>query len=114
MPTPTQYPLYEHWYKTMNWLLDRCDRMPKHLRFTISGRMVTMVTEVAELLLEAIYAREKLPKLLAINLQLEKLRLYCRLCKDRQYFTLAQYEYISREINAAGKMCGGWIKTCTT
>ncbi|WP_373552785.1 diversity-generating retroelement protein Avd [Haliscomenobacter sp.] len=110
MPTPNYYPLYEHWYKTMNWLLDRCDRMPKHLRFTISGRMVTMATDIAELLLEAIYAKEKSPKLLSINLQLEKLRLYCRLCKDRHYFTLPQYEYISREINEAGKMCGGWIK----
>lgn len=111
MPTPNHYPLFEHWYKTMNWLLDRCDRMPKHLRFTVSGRMVSMTTDIAELLLEAIYSKEKTPKLLAVNLLLEKLRLYCRLCKDRKYFTLAQYEYISREINEAGKMCGGWLKT---
>lgn len=110
MPTPNQYPLFEHWYKTMNWLLDRCERMPKHLRFTVSGRMVSMCTDIAELLLEAIYSKEKTAKLLAVNLQLEKLRLYCRLCKDRSYLTLTQYEYISREINEAGKMCGGWLK----
>jgi hypothetical protein len=113
MATPAQYPLYERWYKTTNWLLDRCDRMPKHIRFTISGRMVTLATQITELILEAIYSREKIPKLQSINLQLEKLRLYCRLCKDRHYLNLAQYEYISREINEAGKMCGGWLKSCT-
>lgn len=50
MPTPNYYPLYEHWYKTMNWLLDRCDRMPKYLRFTISGRMVIMATDILAIL----------------------------------------------------------------
>lgn len=110
MAYPQQYPLYEHWYKTMNWLMDRCDRMPKHIRFTLSGRMVVLAAEIAESLLEAIYSRDKIPKLHNLNLQLEKMRLYCRLCNDRAYLTLAQYEYISRQINEAGKMCGGWLK----
>ncbi|HRD79775.1 MAG: hypothetical protein IAE84_05855 [Saprospiraceae bacterium] len=36
------YPIYEHWYKTANWILDKCDGMPKHIRFTISGRIAPL------------------------------------------------------------------------
>ena len=40
MPTPNHYPLFEHWYKTMDWLLDRCDRMtyPQIVQ-TVSGQL---------------------------------------------------------------------------
>jgi hypothetical protein len=107
----SEYPLYEHWYRTLNWILDRCDRMPKHTRFTVSGRIAQLSIEIAERIAEAIYTRERRQLLLAVNMNLEKLRLYFRLCKDRQYLSLGQYEYISRELNQAGKMCGGWLKS---
>lgn len=112
MSHPKEYPLYEHWYRTLNWVLDRCDRMPRHTRFTVSGRIAALAIETSELLLGAIYSKERLPLLQAANLNFERLRLYFRLCKDRNYLSVAQYEYISREVNKAGAMCGGWIKSC--
>jgi hypothetical protein len=110
MPQPNDYPIFEQWYKTMNWLLDRCERMPKHTRFTVSGRIVNLATETMELLLQAIYTRDRASLLRQINLNLEKLRFFNRLCKDRRYLSLAQYEHLAREINSTGKMCGGWDK----
>lgn len=111
MPRPIDYPLFDHWYKTTDWLLGRCERMPKYTRFTVSGRMVNLATETTELLIEAIYTKERARLLKLINLNLEKLRFFNRLCKDRRYFSLAQYEYFAQQINTAGKMCGGWSKT---
>ena len=110
MSKSSDYPLFEHWYQTMNWIMDRCDRMPKHTRFTVSGRIVQLSIDTAELITEAIYTRDRQPLLLAVNKNLEKLRLYFRLSKDRQYIGAGQYEHISREINKAGIMCGGWLK----
>lgn len=110
MAKVTDYPLYEHWYKLLNWILDRCDRMPKHTRFTISGRIAQLAVEVAEWIAEAIYTRDRRDLLQAVNRHLEKLRLYFRLCHDRKYISTGQYEYVSREINQAGQMCGGWLK----
>lgn len=110
MAKATDYPLYEHWYRTLNWILDRCDRMPRHTRFTVSGRIAQLSIEVAEWITEAIYTRDRQELLRAVNKNLEKLRLYFRLCKDRQYLSLGQYEFISREVNQAGVMCGGWLK----
>lgn len=111
MAQPADYPLFDHWYRTLNWLLDRCDRMPKQTRFTVSGRMVNLALEVSELLIEAIYSRDRAEALQGVNLRLEKLRIFSRLCRDRQYLSPEQYRFIITEINKAGRMCGGWKKT---
>jgi hypothetical protein len=110
MPQPQDYPLFDHWYRLVNWLLERCERMPRHTRFTVSGRMVNLATETTELLIEAVYSKDRLLLLRRINLNLEKLRFFNRLCKDRRYLSVTQYEHLAREINTVGKMCGGWAK----
>lgn len=110
MPNPSEFPLFEHWYKTMSWILDRCDQMPKHTRFTLSSRIVQLCLDIGELIIEAIYKKQRLPILYSINVKLEQLRLLIRLSKDRSYLSLSQYEFGIIEINKAGKMCGGWIK----
>jgi len=110
MATPQDYALFNHWYTVTNWILERCEKMPKHTRFTVSGRISNLALETVELILEAIYIKERAPKIHQINLNLEKLRVFNRLCKDRKYLSLTQYEFFAREINKAGKMCGGWLK----
>lgn len=110
MAVPTQYPLFEHWYKTTNWILDRCERMPRDVRFTVSQRISDLSLQVTEHIIEAIYRKDKLASLQSINMCLEKLRLFFRLCHDRKYISINQFEFISRAINEAGKMCGGWLK----
>ncbi len=106
------YPLYEHWFKTTDWILDKCDRLPKHTRFTIAGRIVNLALDTLELLTDALYSSQKKAILLQINLNLEKLRLLFRLCFERKYLHLSQYEFVQNEINTAGRMVGGWIKSC--
>lgn len=104
--------LLEHWYRTTDWLLDKCDRFPKHTRFTISGRVANIAIETLELIVAAAYTREKREKLHLINLNLEKLRFLMRLCFERRYLNLTQYEFIQQEMNTAGRMCGGWLRVC--
>ncbi|MBL7774377.1 MAG: diversity-generating retroelement protein Avd [Saprospiraceae bacterium] len=104
--------LLEHWYKTTDWILDKCDRFPKQTRFTVAGRIAALVLDTLERITEAAYSKEKRMALLQVNLHLEKLRLLFRLCYDRRYISPAQYEFVQREINTAGRMCGGWLKTC--
>lgn len=104
--------LLEHWYRTADWLLDKCDRFPKQTRFTIAGRIANLTVETLELIVEAAYTKEKRALLTRLNLNFEKLRLLLRLCHDRGYLGPTQYEFIQSEINTAGRMCGGWLKSC--
>ncbi len=104
--------LLEHWYRTTDWILDKCDRFPKQTRFTIAGRIAVLAIDALEWLTEATYAKEKRVLLTRINLQFEKLRILLRLCFERKYINMSQYEFIQSEINTAGRMCGGWLKVC--
>lgn len=102
--------MFAKWYQTLNWILDRVDKMPKHLRFSISNRIADLALEVQAGIVEAIYTRERKPILRRINLQLEQLRVLFRLCFERRLLGEKQYAFISQEINETGKMIGGWMK----
>lgn len=110
MSQPNDYPVFIQWYRTLNWILDRIDKMPKHLRFTLSNRIANLSLDVQTGIVEAIYSRERKPILRRINLQLEHLRILFRLCFERKLLSEKQYAFISQEINQTGKMIGGWEK----
>ena len=104
------YPLYVHWYKTLSWILDCVERLPKKVRFSLATRITDLSLEVLELIIEAIYQKDRVDLLKKVNLNLEKLRVLFRLSFERRYLSIKQYEFISRLLNEAGKMTGGWIK----
>ncbi len=104
------YPLYAHWYKTLNWILDSAERMPKKVRFSIASRITDLSLQILELIVEAIYLKQRQSSLTAINVALEKLRVLYRLSYERRYLSSSQYEFISNALNDAGKMTGGWLK----
>lgn len=87
--------------------------MPKHTRFTVSSRIVNLCMDATELIIEAIYTKERAALLRRINLNLEKLRIFFRLCYERKYIAQSQHHFVQQEINTAGKMCGGWGRQAT-
>jgi len=111
MPDTQKYPLFDQWYHTCDWILQTCDRMPKHTRFTLSGRIANLALDVTALLTEAIYRKDRADVLRRVNLLLEQLRIFFRLAKDRRYLSLSQYEFAGSAIDRCGKMVGGWLKT---
>lgn len=105
------YPIFEKWYSTLNWILDKVEKLPKSVRFTISTKISNLALEIMETIIEMIYSKNKKPLLTKINLLLEKLRIYFRICSDRRYISLKQYEFISKALNETGKMTGGLLKS---
>jgi len=110
MAHPQQYPVFEQWYKTTDWLLDKCEKFPRDVRYTISNRIGNLAIDILEEITEAIYTKERVKKLDSLNLKLEKLRILCRLCHDRHYLSTQQFSYVTQQINEVGKMLGGWLK----
>lgn len=105
-----QYPLFVHWYQTLDWILDKCEKMPKHLRFSLSGRIANLSLDIQEGIVEAIYTKDRNAILRRMNLELEKLRILFRICFERRYISERQYTYIAERVNEAGKMIGGWAR----
>lgn len=106
-----KYPLFIKWRKITDWVLDTVEKFPKSVRFTISSKIAEMTLTVVELIIEAIYAKDKRHILEKINLYMEKLRVFFRICYERKYISISQFEYICVEIDEAGKMTGGWLKS---
>ncbi|HXK50865.1 MAG TPA: diversity-generating retroelement protein Avd [Clostridiales bacterium] len=106
----SDYPIFEKWYTLLDWILDRVDSFPKSVRSTVSDRISNLALDTLELIIEMVYTKNKKPKLNFINLNLEKLRIFFRLCKDRRYISISQYEFVSKEVIAVGLMVGGLLK----
>lgn len=114
MPRPSAFPVFEKWYAACDWILQTCERMPKHCRFTLGGRIANLALDLTALLTEAIYDRERGPLLRRANLILEQLRIFFRLAHDRRFISLPQYEHAGRLLHEVGSMVGGWQKTLPT
>lgn len=106
------YPLYVKWRYIVEYILDICSKYPKSVRFNLVDRLTNISLDVLELIIEAIYVKNKSKTLVKANLYMEKLRALLQISVNKRYISLKQYEYIFFEINEAGKMLGGWLKTC--
>lgn len=97
-------------YDFLLYLIPQIGKFPKNQRYLLGDRLETMVLEILELLLEAVYSREKLILLRRANVKLETVRYYVRLCKDLKLVNLHGYETISCKVQEIGAQLGGWIK----
>lgn len=105
------YPLFTHWYRTLDWILSVVERFPKNARFSIASRLADFSLDTLELIIEAIYTKDRLHILDKINLHIEKQRVLFRISHDRRYISGKQYSYVSSALDEAGRMVGGWRKT---
>jgi four helix bundle protein len=103
-------PLFVLWYDFSKWLLNKTEKFPKKIRFSLSNRIDNLALDIIENISEARYSRNKIEALKRIDLSMEKLRVLLRMCHDLAYLDHKGYEYASRKINEAGKMVGGWRK----
>jgi len=104
------YPLFVHWYETLNWILTTAEQFPKQARFSFASRLIDAALDTLDLIVEAIYTKERLHILDRLNLYIEKQRIFFRLACDRRYISPKQQAYIADALNRAGQMIGGWRK----
>jgi len=89
------------------------ENFPRKQKFFIADRMLNLILDIYERLLEATYGNveEKRKSLQNVNLNLEKLRFYVRLSFDLLLISSGQYKIFSEKINETGRMAGGWYKS---
>jgi four helix bundle protein len=105
-------PLIALWEQVVGEVLDRTRSFPKHARFTFASRIDRLGLDILERLVEARYAprRETPSHLRAADSALTRLRVLLRLSTDRSFLSLGAYEHLSRRMDEAGRMLGGWRK----
>lgn len=100
-------------YDLLKEMIPVLSKFPRDQKFLVGDRIQNIISDVMETLIEAYYinAEEKKAKLLSVNVEIEKLRYYIRLCYDSGYFNSFKYKEIIEKINEIGRMAGGWIKS---
>lgn len=99
-------------YDLLLWIIPVLEKFPRSQKFLLADRIEINLLDIQDLVLQAVYSRNKVEILTKVNLKLEQLRYLIRLCMDLQYFSIKKYQYISEKINEIGKEIGGWIKFC--
>ena len=105
------YPLFIKWRGLVSYLLDLSGKYPKNVRFNLCDRITNLSLDAMELIVEAIYTKQRSVPLKKLNLTLEKIRVLMQISKEMKHISLKQYHYIVSEINECGKMVGGWNKS---
>ena len=115
-----ELPLYTLWEQVLGDLLDRTMKFPRSVRFTLAGRMDNLALDILERIVEARYSsgprkaevlREAdltLARLREADLTLARLRALVRLSHARRHLDHRVYEHVSRGLEGAGRMLGGW------
>ena len=106
----TELPLFVQWERSVGQILDQTRKFPKSIRFTFSNRIDNLVLDILESIVEARFTPkgQKGRALMSIDMGLTRLRVLLRLCHDRQYLDHSSYEHLSRLVDEAGRMVGGW------
>ena len=104
--------LLVHWEKTVGDLLDRTQRFPKAVRFTFASRIDGLALDILESLVRARWSAPagKARLLASADADLAVLRTLLRLSSDRRYLDRGGLEHMSRLVDEAGRMLGGWRK----
>lgn len=111
MAASIELPLFVHWEKTLKDILARTEKFPKRVRFTLSSRIDNFTLDILEKIVEARYAKDKAAALSQASLALEKLRVLLRVSHDERHLDDRGYEHVCRNIDEAGRMIGGWIRS---
>jgi 23S rRNA-intervening sequence protein len=97
-------------YQLMLWLMPTVEKFPRSQKFLLGDRIQGAALDIIEGLVEATYARNRLPVLRAVNLKLEQLRYLFRLATDLKFLDLRRYEHAARAIDEIGRLVGGWLR----
>jgi hypothetical protein len=108
MSRPEVPTLFVHWEAFLNWLLDRTEKFPRRLRFTLTGRIDNLALDIYTRVVEARYRRDRISVLERLNLEL--LRLLLRLARDRRVLDPRAFAHACEAIDTAGRMVGGWLR----
>lgn len=97
-------------YDLLLWIIPVLEKFPRSQRFLLGERIETALLDTMELIIQAVYTKNKTAFLKEANLKIEKLRHLIRLSKDLQFLSIRRYEFVSKGLNEIGAEVGGWIK----
>ena len=105
-------PVVEKHYKLILWMLPKIANFPKDQRFLLADRIERILLDILEMLIEAVYSKDRRGILTRSNLKLDLLRFMARIAKDMKYINVRAYDFFCQSVLEIGRMVGGWMRAC--
>lgn len=105
-----ELPVIQRAYDLLKWTSERVARFPRAHRPALGAALVGRLHALFDALLEAKYARARGDALDRANVLVEQLRFRVRLAFDLRCLRATGYGFAAGELDAIGKMVGGWRK----
>ncbi|MDD5751873.1 MAG: diversity-generating retroelement protein Avd [Candidatus Peribacteraceae bacterium] len=99
-------------YDFVLWLLPHLSKFPRDQKFLLGDRIELITLDILGHLMTANYSSARRRESLTLaNLELDKLRILARLCKDLNLFSAKAYGYQAGAVDEIGRMIGGWLRS---
>ena len=106
----SELPVIQRAYDLLKWMSERVARFHRVHRDSLGALILSRLNELFDVLLEAKYTRPRGALLDRANLLVEQLRFRVRLAFDLRCLRATGYGFASEELDAIGRMIGGWRK----
>jgi hypothetical protein len=103
-------PIFIRMFDLLAWLLPMTQKFPKDQRFVLAARVQNTAFNFYEEITAASLSKNKAEHLAQADIELQRLRLYLRLCQRMQFFSEGQYEHVFKLVGEVGKLLGAWMK----
>lgn len=106
-------PIFVRSYELLRWLIPLTLKFPRQQRFVLAAAIQQSALRLHERLIVARHSeRDALPAALAqVDVELDTLRHYLRLCHDLDLLTTGQFEHAAMGVAEIGRLLGGWRKS---
>lgn len=106
-----QSPIFSKTYDLLIWLIPLTIKFPRSHRFVMAETLQQDALQFQSRLIEAAHLKDSLPRLIAADAELDKLRTHVRLSRDLQLISPGQYEHAAGMLIEIGRLLGGWKKS---
>ena len=103
-------PIFTKTFDLLAWLLPATLKFPREQRFVLAQRTQNAAFNFYEAITAASLSGQDHIHLQQADIELQRLRLYLRLCQRLAFFNKGQYEHVSLMLAEIGKLLGGWRK----
>ncbi len=80
-------------YDLILWIIPILQKFPKGQKYLLGDRIESLLLDILELLIQAVYTKNKIGFLKEANLKIETLRYMVRLVKDLRYLSIKNYGF---------------------
>jgi len=103
--------IFQKAYDLMVRIYQETHNFPRECKYSLGQKMKDVCLELLDWIIIANSEKEKKPCLKKVNQQVDRLRIYIRLCRSLNIISKRKYEVLSKFIDEIGRMAGGWLKS---